>query len=116
MTMAAMLMADLSFLLDDFGSDLTLTRPSTRYYNPATGDLPPGAVTEHTIRGAFINYMDGTVDGSVIRVGDRRLLVRAYDAPVAPEVGDIVEGLRILDVRSIAPNGVAIAWACQARK
>jgi hypothetical protein len=27
-----------------------------------------------------------------------------------------VDGLQILDVRSIAPNGTVIAWACQARK
>jgi hypothetical protein len=116
MSIATLLTQDVAQLMDDFGSDLTLTRPAAPTYNPATGVLTAGAAANHTIRGVFINYTDGVVDGSVIRAGDRRLLVRAAGAPVTPAVGDIVSGLRVEDVRTVAPNGVPVGWACQMRK
>jgi hypothetical protein len=111
-----MLGEDVAYLLEDFGSDLTLTRQAPGVYDPATGAMASTATATHTIRGVFINYADRNVDGTVVRMGDRRLLVRASDAPVTPAIGDRVDGLQVIDVRSIAPNGVAIAWACQMRK
>ena len=111
-----MLENDVSRLLEDFGSDLTLTRQAAGAYNPATGTMAATTPVNHTIRGVFINYTDANVDGTVVRMGDRRLLVSAKGAAVAPQINDLVSGLQVIDVRTIAPNGVAIAWACQMRK
>jgi len=114
-----MLGDDVAYLLEDFGSDLTLTRQAPGTYDPTTGEITPispDEPTDYTIRGVFINYLDANVDGTVVRMGDRRLLVRASDAETTPAINDRVDGLQIIDVRSIAPNGTVIAWACQARK
>jgi hypothetical protein len=111
-----MLAQDVAVLLRDFGSDLTLSRRDGDTYAPDTGTLTAGTVTTYTIRGVFINYRDENVDGAVVRAGDRRLLVSATGSQTEPAIGDTVGGLKLLDVRSIAPKGVAIAWACQARK
>jgi hypothetical protein len=111
-----MLAEDIAFLLEDHGSDLTLTRKAGGTYSPATGTITGGSTATHTLRGVFINYLDENVDGTVIRAGDRRLLVRASDAPVTPEIGDVVGGMTLQDVRSYAPNGTPVAWACQARR
>ena len=111
-----MLEDDVAALMEDFGSDLTVTRPAADVYDPTTGTLTEGDATTFTVRGVFINYADRNVDGTVVKMGDRRLLVSARNAPDEPAIGDRVSGLQILDVRTIAPNGVAIAWACQARK
>jgi hypothetical protein len=137
-----MLADDVAFLLQDFGSDLTITRVVSGVYNPATGQIDNGLTLlvdpddnalqdaetaalwvldafpdgSFNVRGVFINYEDGSVDGTVVQRGDRRLLVAAQGAGDTPAVGDFVEGLRVLDVRTIAPNGVPIAWACQVRK
>lgn len=111
-----MLEEDVAFLLEDRGSDLTLSRQAPGTYNPATGTMGSSATTTHVIRGVFINFTDANVNGTVVRMGDRRLLVRASDAPVTPVIGDRVDGLQVIDVRSIAPNKVPIAWACQMRK
>jgi hypothetical protein len=111
-----MLGADVAYLLEDFGSDLTITRIVRGAYNPATGVAPAPTSQTFTIRGVFINYADANVDGTVVRMGDRRLLVSAQGAGTTPAVGDRVSGLEIVDVRTIAPNGNPIAWACQVRK
>jgi hypothetical protein len=111
-----MLARDVSYLLQDFGSDLTLTRQAAGTYDPSTGEMATATTQTFTIRGVFINYLDANVDGTVVRMGDRRLLVRASGAETVPAINDRVDGLQIIDVRSIAPNGTVIAWACQARK
>lgn len=111
-----MLDEDVAYLLEDRGSDLTLSRQAAGAYDPSAGTMASTSTTTYTIRGVFINYADRNVDGSVVRMGDRRLLVRASDAPVTPAIADRVGGLQIIDVRTIAPNGAPIAWACQMRK
>lgn len=111
-----MLAEDVSHLLEDFGSDLTLTRQVPGVYDPATGAMASTATSTFTLRGVFINYTDANVDGTVVRMGDRRLLLSAKGATGAPAIGDRVDGLQVIDVRTIAPNGVTIAWACQMRK
>lgn len=110
-----MLEDDVASLLEDFGSDLTLERPGAPTYNPATGEMASASDATLTVRGVLINYMDGDVDGTVVLQGDRRMLVSAIGSDGAPERGDIVGGAKIVDVRTIAPNGTAIAWACQVR-
>jgi hypothetical protein len=116
-----MLVESVTALLQDFGRDYTVTRLNRAAYDPATGTVtrdPPttDAPGAYGIRGVFINYEDKYVDGTVIQRGDRRLLIRASDAGEEPRIGDVVDGLQILDVRAIAPNGIAIAWSCQTRK
>lgn len=103
-------------LLEDDGSSLTLTRQVGGVYNPATGTKTAGTSTNFTVRGVFINYEDRNIDGSVIHMGDRRLLVSPQGSTTVPQIGDVVDGMKLLDVRSYAPKGVPIAWACQARK
>jgi hypothetical protein len=111
-----MLSASVNTLLQRYGSDLTLVRQVGGTYNPATGTLSGGTPTNYTVRGVFINYRDENVDGSVIRMGDRRLLVSPQGSTTVPAIGDVVGGMKLVDVRSYAPNDVAIAWACQARR
>jgi hypothetical protein len=111
-----MLDEDVAFLLQDMGSSLTATRPAVGTYNPSTGIMSGGTTSTYVIRGVFINYEDGKIDGTVIRMGDRRLLAAARGATGTPAIGDRVGGLEVVDVRTIAPQGVAIAWACQVRK
>jgi len=111
-----MLGEDVTHLLDDFGSELALTRAGVPVYNPATGTTSTSGGGTFTLRGVFINYVDANVDGTTIRMGDRRLLVAVQGSTTAPQIDDVVQGLRVVDVRAIAPNGVPIAFSCQMRK
>ena len=110
-----MLSDDVAYLLQDFGSDLTLTRAGAPSYDPATGLVANAAGSTIVVRGVFISYTDASIDGTLVQRGDRRLLISAANSAGAPEVNDTVEGLKILDVQTIAPNGIAIAWTCQVR-
>jgi len=103
-------------LLEDYGLNLALTRVVGATYNPATGLTSAGTSTTFTVRGVFINYEAANIDGTLIRMGDRRLLVAPRGSTTEPAIGDVVDGMKLVDVRTYAPNGVAIAWACQARK
>jgi hypothetical protein len=105
-----------NMLLERYGSALALTRMVGATYNPANGTLSGGTATPFSVHGVFINYADENIDGTVVRSGDRRLLVRPQGSTTVPAIGDAVGGMRVLDVRTYAPNGVAIAWACQTRK
>ena len=100
----------------DIGSTLTLTRRAGQTYNPATGTVSAGTTSTFSILGVFINYQDDRIDGTVIRVGDRMLLVSATGSDTTPAIGDSVGGLEIVNVRTFAPAGTAVAWACQTRK
>jgi hypothetical protein len=111
-----MLAEDVSHLMEDFGSTLTVTRSVPGTYTPSTGAMTGASTSTFTVRGVFINYVDANVDGTVVRMGDRRLLIAATGAGGTPAVGDRVSNLQVIDVRTIAPNGVTIAWACQMRK
>jgi hypothetical protein len=111
-----MLLDAVNTLLSKFGSSLTLTRVTGATYSASTGQVGTGTTTNFTIRGAFINYSDELMDGTIIRVGDRRLLVSPAGSTTTPQIGDIVGGLKLIDVRVYAPAGVPVAWACQARK
>lgn len=102
-------------LLEKYGSDLTVTRVASVSYDPSTGVATPAAATNPTLRGVFVNYMDSEIDGSLVQQGDRKLLVSLSGSTTTPQKGDQVGGMRIVSVRTFAPNGTAIAWTCQAR-
>lgn len=111
-----MLGDDVAHLLQDFGSSLVLTRAGAATYVPATGKTTTAGGGTFSVRGVFINYTDENVNGTTIRSGDRRLLVSAQGSATTPQIDDVVGGLKVIDVRTIAPNGTPIAFACQMRK
>ena len=111
-----MLDEDVAHLLEDFGSTLVLARPGTSVYDPETGTMASSGGGTFSVQGVFINYLDENINGSTIRTGDRRLLVSVQGSATAPQIDDVVGGLKVLDARTIAPNGTPIAYACQMRK
>ena len=106
---------DVTDLLDDFGQDLTLARAGTPTYAPSTGLVTNGTPTTLSVRGVFIYFDHTNFDGTIVRAGDRRLLITATGATGTPAVGDIVAGHKIVNVRTFAPEGTIVAWDCQVR-
>ena len=101
------------------GQTLTLTRDTRTGtgYNAATGEMTAATTATFSIRGVFVNFNDRNSQGAVVQEGDRRLLVSAALSETAPQIGDRVEGMTILpNIRSYAPNGVVVGWACHTRK
>ena len=102
-------------LMRDFGSDLTLSRAGAATYDPSAGTVSNGTPTTLSARGVFIEYHQDNIDGTLVKRGDRKLLLAAEGATGTPAVDDVVSGMKVVDVRTIAPNGVPIAWTCQVR-
>lgn len=93
-----------------------LRRVTAGEYDPATGKVVQTEV-DHEAIGVFLDYAQRDIDGTLIRVGDRRVLM-APDAP-RPLTGDAVavddQVLCVVAVRVTEPAGVAVLYELQVR-
>lgn len=75
--------------LGDLRQSVTVKRISRGTYNPATG-LTTDNVISATVLGILTSYEAGLIDGTDIRVGDMRCVLRGKDISFRPEQGDSV--------------------------
>ena len=109
-----------SSLITDFGRSLTLRQVA----RPPASGLPwdPSSETPTNIGvvGVVLDYDDREIDGAVILVGDRRVLISAMSPPVDIVPGDeIVDGAdkyRIVNPRQLKPGPVTLLWEMQVRR
>ena len=118
---------DIAFLMEDHGTDLTLTRagpggtydPATgaiTYPTPGTGDPDPSVPLTYTIRGVFINYEEERINNTTIKADDRKLLIQALGIPVVPRIGDVAGGMTLIGpVRTIKSGDTVLAYTAQTR-
>lgn len=104
-------------LLDRFGAPLAIRRQG-----PSTGDpwAPiPGATTDHPGTGCVIDYTAFERAGTQIEAGERKALVAAKGLAVTPSVADRLvwqgEALEIVEVKPLAPAGVAVIFEIRVR-
>jgi hypothetical protein len=76
--------------LGDLRQTVTVRRVSRGDYNPATGRTTD-VVLSATVLGVLTSYEADLVDGSDIRVGDLRCLLRGRDIDFRPQQGDTVD-------------------------
>jgi hypothetical protein len=75
--------------LGDLRQQVTVRRVSRGAYNPATGTTSDTVLTA-TVLGILVNFESELIDGSDIRVGDLRCVLRGKDISFRPEQGDTV--------------------------
>lgn len=108
--------------LKDKGLACTITKQTAGTYDPATGAATITTSTQSAY-GALFDYENKNIDGTLVKKGDRRLLLSALNtagaALTAPSVNDTVTAnsvtYTIIAIRPIAPSGVAVAYDCQIR-
>ncbi len=99
--------------------DATLTKVTgtTRQANRTGGTVE--STTSHTCKGVMEDYTARQIDGTIVQVGDRRvLLLGASISPAAvPEANDriTIEG-ETLYVLRVERDPAAAAYVCQVRK
>lgn len=106
-------------LLTNFGTDFTLTRTAL-----AAGDDPfdPGTETDtaYTVKGVLLDYDDRAMDGTIIRVGDRRAYIAASGLAVTPRIGDaltaVSEVYSVVNAKPLNPAGTAVVHELQVRR
>lgn len=104
-------------LLTEFGADGTLTRVTTGEYDPVTGTAPITTQTE-TVKACVFDYPAELIDGSVIQVGDKRVIAQA--GALVPQAVDKFtwQGTeyQVISVKPLAPAGVVVINTLQVRR
>lgn len=75
--------------LGDLRQTVTIKRISRGTYNPATGQTTDNVITA-SVLGVLTSYEASLIDGTDIRVGDMRCVLRGKDIAFRPQQGDSV--------------------------
>lgn len=104
-------------MIRKFGGPVTLLIPKSESFDPVAGTVISGPPLEHRGKGLLTAYKDNLVDGTLIRRGDRRLLLEAGMAPTqAAKIRIGTEVWSVVHVDVIAPGQAAVLYAVQVRR
>lgn len=104
-------------MLREYGQVVTFLSRSIGDYDPETGEA---AVTEAEHSGAAVPLDYGTknIDGSLVKVGDKQLLLSPVGIPT-PKVGDgvVIQGITysLTIVKEVGPGGLTVLFDCNIR-
>jgi hypothetical protein len=109
-------------LLKGKGQEITLTRQAAGAYDPATGTAAVTTTTQ-TAYGAMFEYGDKNIDGTLIKEGDKQLLLSALNstgtALVAPALNDTVTintvVYTVVRIKPLSPAGTTVLFDCNIR-
>ncbi len=84
MALADDLQGDIADLLNDpdFGRDVTIRKTVPGTYDPSDGSTTAPTVTDYPTRGLLLAYKDALIDGTLIRVGDRKAIIKVQNLGV----------------------------------
>lgn len=106
-------------LLAKFGAVAYLRSSGTATYSPATSAATSTDAARTKVDCAVLDYPLRYVDGTLVRVGDRKALVSAPAGMPNPKPGDVLEwegkDLEVVRASIIAPAGDAVAHELQVR-
>lgn len=104
-------------LVERFGREVSLRRPRQGgTYSISTGRVTGATPLVWSGTGFDIYFDSATVNGTTIRQGDKRVVVKASGLTYAPQAGDrIDDAFEVVNVRTIQPNGEPIAYDCHVR-
>ncbi|MED7666810.1 hypothetical protein GXB78_06270 [Pseudomonas moraviensis subsp. stanleyae] len=93
-------------------------------YDPDLGGEAPETTVTYMGRGVLGSYLSKEIDGSLIQTTDKKLLALQNElfvsedgmptaVPAAPAIGDIVNGMRVMNVSADPADAT---WTAQLRK
>ena len=124
MTFYARLQATANRLLKGKGQSLTLTKITAGTYNPATGGFTGAGTSTQTAYGTILDYGAKQIDGTLIKAGDKQLLLSAVKtdgtALTAPVLGDTVTISSVVytlvePLKEVNPAGTPVLFDCNLR-
>ena len=121
-------------LIEKYGMALTLKRITPGIYNPNTGS-DGGDVTAipttYPCFGLVEEYSEYMIAGSLVKRGDKKLLLSAKGLTITPQIGDIIvmsdgnwfipegggqETSSFQPIIPLAPGGIPVMYTIQIRK
>ena len=124
MTFYARLQNTANRLLKGKGQSITLTKVTAGTYNPATGGFTGASTSTQSAYGAIFDYGTKQIDGTLIKAGDKNLLLSAFKtdgaALTAPVLGDTVSigGVTytlVEPLKEVNPAGTVVMFDCNVR-
>lgn len=114
----------LLFLVNRYGTEVTLATRVLGTYSPATGSIPISSNTTHTVKAYFSSYNLSEVDNDSVVMGDRKVLIPSVDtsgvALPEPDTDDTISGLGdtlvIKSVQKIYSGTDLVCYILQARE
>jgi hypothetical protein len=106
-------------LIAEFGAPVTLSTQAGASFDPITGaPVTPSSPVNITGTGVKLQYKSGEIDGTVILVGDCKLLLSTRQVPL---IGMVVvlagETWRVIAADPLSPaSGVIVLWTLQLRR
>lgn len=105
------------------GQAITLTRQSSGTYSPSSGTATVTTTTTQSGYGAVFEYIDRNIDGTLIKAGDKQLLLSAVNsagtALTSPVLNDTVTiggtAYTITRIKPLSPAGTTCLFECNLR-
>jgi hypothetical protein len=123
MSIYTKLRATANKMLKGKGQTITLIKQSAGSYSVSTGAVTVTPSTYYAY-GAIFDYGTKDIDGTLIKAGDKQLLLSAYSTTTgtlltAPAVNDkvTVAGITytITQIKTVAPGGTTVIYDCNIR-
>lgn len=112
-------------LIKDKGQAVTLTHVTAGTYKPATGAVSSQVTTTQYGYGAVIDWDSKHIDGTLIKIGDKKLLLSPLNtagaALTAPVLNDTITDAAgkvytlVAPLNTISPAGTALLYECNMR-
>ncbi len=103
----------------DKGRVVTYKASELPEYNPTLDEVQGSIETSHDISGVFLAYAITSIDGTLVKNGDKRLLI-AGDQVFEPKANDkIIDGeniYNVISVRIVAPGNTTMLYELQIRR
>lgn len=112
-------------LIERFGQSITISRIVPGEYDPETGETSGDTTESQAGQAVLMAYTakdagEGFEPGTLIRAGDKKVMLAAKDLSWAPAAGDTVlaQGVtwQIVNVKANNPAGTPLTYEMQARK
>ncbi len=75
--------------INAYGAPVTLRKPGSDAYDPATGNLAQG-FTDYATTALIESYSEFHVAKGLVKAGDRRIILSAANLTVTPVQGDFI--------------------------
>ncbi len=112
-------------ILEEMGQAVTLKHTDPGTYNPATGGYTGGSTITQYGYGAVVDWESRHIDGTLIKIGDRRLLLSPLNtagaALTAPVLNDTVTDAAgvvytmVVPLKIVSPGGTPVIYECNLR-
>lgn len=104
--------------VETYGAAMTLRKPGSDTYDPATGNLTTGS-TDYAVRGLIESYSEFHITQGLVKAGDRRIIIAAGSLSITPQQGDTLilggQNLLIINVKSDYAGDTPILHTLQVR-